>query len=203
MTGARKAVDWDAVEPHYRAGIRALKDIGAEFGCSDAAIIKRAKTLGWTRNLKAKVQARADAKVSEALVSAEVSERKALTEAARVEVEAEVQARIRLGHRSDIDVARKLVMKLFGRVEALADQTEELERLGEIMRGDDADDQMARAYRAAISLPSQIKGAKDLVEALRVVVDMERKAFGIEDSDSLASRVKEIAVTFVGAQHDE
>ena len=46
---ARKAVDWEAVEREYRAGIRSLKDIGAEFGVSDAGIVKRAKRDGWER----------------------------------------------------------------------------------------------------------------------------------------------------------
>ena len=36
---SRKIVDWDAIGVHYRAGIRSLKDIGAELGVSDAAII--------------------------------------------------------------------------------------------------------------------------------------------------------------------
>lgn len=52
MSGARKQIDWDAIEPHYRAGIRSLKDIGAEFEVSDAAIIKHAKRDGWVRQAK-------------------------------------------------------------------------------------------------------------------------------------------------------
>ena len=47
----RKAIDWESVEMQYRAGIRSLRDIGAEFGVSDVAIIKRAKRDEWTRDL--------------------------------------------------------------------------------------------------------------------------------------------------------
>ena len=60
----RKAIDWESVEIQYRAGIRSLKDIGNEFNVSDAAIIKRAKRDGWSRDLRAKIQAKAEAKVS-------------------------------------------------------------------------------------------------------------------------------------------
>lgn len=48
----RSRVDWDAIEPHYRAGIRALKDIGREFDVSDAAIIKHARLHDWARSPK-------------------------------------------------------------------------------------------------------------------------------------------------------
>lgn len=46
---ARKEIDWEAVEMQYRAGIRSLKEIGKEFGVSDAGIIKRARRDEWTR----------------------------------------------------------------------------------------------------------------------------------------------------------
>jgi len=55
----KRTIEWDLIEPHYRAGIRSLKDIGKEFGVSDAAIIKRAKRDGWVRDLAAKIQAKA------------------------------------------------------------------------------------------------------------------------------------------------
>lgn len=46
---ARKAVDWEAVEREYRAGIRSLRDIAGEVGVSEGAIRKRAKAEGWER----------------------------------------------------------------------------------------------------------------------------------------------------------
>ena len=70
LQSAARIIDWEALEIQYRAGIRSLKNIGSEFGVSDAAIIKRAKRDNWSRDLKAKIQARADAKVSASLVRA-------------------------------------------------------------------------------------------------------------------------------------
>lgn len=46
---AKRVIDWDALAVHYRAGVRSLKDMGQEFGVSDAAIIKKARREGWTR----------------------------------------------------------------------------------------------------------------------------------------------------------
>lgn len=45
-----KKTDWLAIEGHYRAGQRALRDIAAEFGITEGAIRARAKKLGWTRD---------------------------------------------------------------------------------------------------------------------------------------------------------
>ncbi len=178
----RQRVDWDAIEPHYRAGIRALKDIGAEFGVSDAGIIKHAREVGWTRNLKAKIQARADAKVSAATVSAEVSAERKLTESVRVEVESEVQARVRLSHRADIQRSRKLCMALLSELESQTGNLPEIQKLGEILRDpdDNGADKLNDLYRAVISLPERTKTMKALAESLKTLVSMEREAFGIE-----------------------
>jgi hypothetical protein len=154
MAKERKT-DWDAIEPHYRAGIRSLKDIGVEFEVSDAGIIKHARQHGWTRNLKAKIQAKADAKVSAAMVSEEVSKEAKLTESTRVEVESEVQARIRLSHRTDIQRGKRITNALMQELEAQAG----------------ANKKLPLKERAAI--------LKQLTDTQRVQVALEREAFGI------------------------
>jgi hypothetical protein len=53
----RKAVDWEAIEREYRAGQLAVSEIGARYGCSPAAIGKRARTCGWTRDAAGEVLA--------------------------------------------------------------------------------------------------------------------------------------------------
>lgn len=179
----RQRVDWDAIEPHYRAGIRSLKDIGAEFEVSDAAIIKHARLNGWDRNLKAKIKAKADAKVSAATVSAEVSAQTKITEAVRVEVESEVQARIRLSQRKDISRSRALCMSLLGELEAQTGDVPALKNLGTMLRKEDEKgvDKLNDAYMAIISLPERTKTMKALAESLKTLVGLEREAFGIGD----------------------
>ena len=175
-------VDWDALGPHFRAGVRSLKDIGAEFGVSDAAIIKHARKVGWTRDLKGKVQAKADAMVSAAAVSAEVSEKIALTERVVVQAEAQVQARIRIAHRNDIGRGRALTMALFAELEAQTGDIESFRALGEILRneGENGADKLNDLYRAVISLPERTKTVKALSESLKNLIGLEREAYGIE-----------------------
>lgn len=195
--GEKKApsrrVDWDALEPHYRAGIRALKDIGKQFEVSDAAILKHAKKNGWTRNLKAKIQAKADAKVSAAMVSAEVSALTKVTEAVTVEVEAEVQSRIRLSHRQDIGRTRSLFRTLLEEVEVAssAEGQRLIEALGEIVdkpadeeSPEDARkraDRMQRALSKVLDGPARIESAKKLTETLEKLVRLEREAYGLNE----------------------
>lgn len=193
MIAKRPKVDWDALEPHYRAGIRSLKDIGAEFEVSDAAIIKHAKKQQWTRNLQAKIRARADAKVSAAMVSAEVSAPTKITEQITVEVEARVQTRIRLAHRVDITRMRALVLRLLTECEAEAADPAVFSGLGELLRNADAaTDKLNEAYFKAISLPQRIKGVKELAETLRVLVSLEREAYGIDGADSGSSAYEKL-----------
>ena len=184
----RRAVDWEAMEPHYRSGLLSLKELGAQYGVSDAAIIKHAKKNNWTRSLLAKIQARADAKVSAAVVSAEVSAERALTEKQVVEANADVQVVIRLAHRKDIARSRALFAALMDELEQTTQNRELYEQLGEILnRSDEEDhtrqDRLNELFRKVISMPMRVDSAKKLVELLEKVVRLEREAFGIDKED--------------------
>ena len=197
----RKQIDWEALEIQYRAGIRSLKDIGSEFGVSDAAIIKRAKRDNWSRDLKAKIQARADAKVSASLVRAEVSAQTKVREQEVIEAAATAVADIRLAHRSDIRRARNLTNSLLAELEAQTDPSTlaMLHELGEMLRNEDDNGQDRRndLYTKVISLSERSKTMKTLADSLRVVVDMERTAFSMDKdqgpaADPLTSLLKTI-----------
>jgi len=178
----RKIVDWDALSIHYRAGVRSLKDMGAEFGVSDAAIIKKARKEEWTRDLKGKIQAKADKLVSAAMVSAEVSEQTKVTEKLTIEVEAEIQSRIRLDHRKDIGRSRTLAMRLLEELEQQTAQVPELAQLGELMYSPDDKgiDKLNELYQKIISLPGRTKTMVDLSNTLKTMIGLERQAFGLD-----------------------
>ncbi|MDB5777597.1 MAG: phage protein [Herbaspirillum sp.] len=177
----RKVIDWEAVEIQYRAGIRSLKDVGAEFGVSDAGILKRAKRDGWTRDLRAKIQAKADAKVSASLVSGEVSAQTKLAEAQVIEAEATVQARIRLGHRTDIGRSRKLALDLLAELEAETGSVDLFQQLGEMLRSEDKNGQDRRndLYHKVISNAGRVDSMKKLADTLKVLIGLEREAYNI------------------------
>ena len=197
----KSPIDWEAVELHYRAGIRSLKDIGAEFGVSDAGIIKRAKRYDWERDLRAKIQAKAEAKVSASLVSAEVSARTKVAERQIVDANAQAVADVRLSQRKLIQRKQAIVASLMHELEEQVgpENAALLADLGELMRSpDDAgQDKLNDLYRKVISLPERAKTTKTLAETLRITVDMERQAFGMDKdqgpaADPLTSLLKTI-----------
>lgn len=180
----RKIVDWEAVEIQYRAGIRSLKDIGGEFGVSDAAIIKRAKRDSWVRDLKAKIHARAEAKVSAAMVSAEVSARTKINERQTIEAVSDEIVNVRLAHRGDISRTRRLSMKLMDELEAITDDQETLKELISQMReAEDADTALLNLATRMSSLPTRTKTIKELSETLKTLVTLERQAYGIGEEN--------------------
>lgn len=181
---SKTAIDWEAVEREYRAGLRSLKDIGAEFGVSDAGIIKRAKRDGWVRDRSKKIMAKAEALVSEKEVSAKVSAQTKITERQIVETNALMIANKVISQREDVKRARSIVQKLFAEVEAECDHKEDFANIGELLADPDANgrDRLNDAYRAAISLPERIKSAKALADALKVLIELERKVLRISDA---------------------
>lgn len=183
----RSAIDWDAVELQYRAGLRSLKDIGVEFGVSDAGIIKRAKRDGWSRDLSAKIQAKAEAKVSAAAVSVEVSAGKRLAEHVVIEANAEAILRVRLAHRQDIARCRTLALSLLGELESVTADPALYEELGDFLRADDdrGQDKRNDLYSKIISSAGRIDSTKKLAETLKVLIGLEREAFGLVEAQKV------------------
>lgn len=184
----RVTPDWERIELDYRAGIKTLRQIADENGISHGAINKRAKRDGWERDLAAKIHAKADALVSKAEVSKEVSTETKLAEREVIDANASAVAAVRLAHRKDIQRARSVSMTLLDELELQSgrENVELLEELGELLRREDdkGQDRLNDLYQKIISLPERARTMKALADSLRVCVDMERQAFGIEAKDN-------------------
>ena len=188
---AKRVIDWESIEREYRVGIRSLKDIGAEFGVSDAGILKRAKKDGWSRDLTDRIRARAEAKVRASAVSDEVSAQTAATEREIVEAVANVQASAQLNQRRDVSRSRSIVQKLFAELEGQIDGIECFEQLAVLMAkpDDKGVDKLNDLYLKVISFPSRVDSAKKLSESLRVLVELERKVLRIKDEEPTSTVV--------------
>jgi len=184
--------DWERIEQLYRAGVLSVREIGGACGVSHTAINKRAKSGGWERNLKAKIQAKADALVSRAEVSTEVSKETLATERGIVEANAQVIANIRISHRTDIGRYRKLANSLLEELEGLTDNRDLFAQLGDLLRSEDdnGQDKLNDLYQKVISLPSRTKTLKDLGDTLKVLIALERQAYSIDDEQPVDDRSK-------------
>lgn len=196
MSAAQK-VDWGKVEPHYRAGLRTFKDMGAEFGVTPAAILKHARKEGWSRDLKAKIAAAAEAKVNEALVNDPVNDGSPFTERAIVEANADAIVKVRLAHRSDIRKARTLAMQLMAELETQCDSAPLYEELLDLVipASEDEDSKasqdrvlkLRQAFDKAMSLGGRTKTMKDLADTLKTLVALEREAFNVGEAPPLST----------------
>ncbi|OWG18319.1 hypothetical protein KDK82_1798 [Delftia sp. K82] len=202
-----RSPDWERIELDYRAGIKTLRQIADENGITHGAINKRAKRDGWERDLSQKIQAKADALVSRAAVSSQVSADTKVRERAVIDGNAQAVADVRLGHRKDARRVRELTNRLMDELEQQTDPAT-LAKLRELAAAvvapgeKAARDRYGELLEAVISLPERSKTLKVLAESLRVVVDMERTAFGMDKVDPVGAGpgeggVARIAVEFV------
>lgn len=189
----RRKIDWEAIELDYRAGIKTVRQIGADNGgVSHVSILKRAKKEGWTRNLQAKIQAKAEALVTKQEVTKEVTKQKALAEQQVIDANAEAIANVRIGQRKDIQRGRKVVNQLLDELELVCgvENAELLSQLGDLMRTEDewGRDKLNDLYRRLLGLNGRVGAVKTAAEALRTVVSLEREAFGITNKDDEAAK---------------
>ncbi|WP_250440154.1 hypothetical protein [Delftia tsuruhatensis] len=202
-----RSPDWERIELDYRAGIKTLRQIADENGITHGAINKRAKRDGWERDLSQKIQAKADALVSRAAVSSQVSADTKVRERVLIDGNAQAVANARLGHRKDAGRVRQLTNRLMDELEQQTDPAT-LAKLQELAAavvapGEKAGrDRYGELLEAVISLPERSKTLKVLAESLRIVVDMERTAFGMDKVDPVGAGpgeggVARIAVEFV------
>ena len=176
--------DWERIELDYRAGIKTLRQIADENGISHTLVARKAKQQDWVRDLSAKINAKADAIVSKASVSSGVTMETPVAERQIVDANASKIADVRLAHRKDIQRKRSIVARLMDELEAQVgpDNAALLADLGDMLRSPDENgqDKLNDLYRKIISLPERAKTAKTLAETLRIAVDMERQAFGMD-----------------------
>jgi len=187
-----RSVDWDAIEPQWRAGIKTKLQMSEEFGVSRAAMDKHFAKLGIDRDLTEKIRAKAEALVTQAQVTREVTAESVATERDIVDANATMQADAVLGQRKDISRSRGVVKKLFAELEAQLDCAEDFAKLGDLMASpdDNGTDKLNELYRKVMSLPSRVDSAKKLADALRVLIELERKVLRIKDDTGLEDAAK-------------
>lgn len=172
------------------------------YGCSDAAVIKHAKKHGWMRDQAAKIKALADAKVSAAVVSPEVSARKRANQDVVNEANAEVQFEVRMRHRSDLKRLRNLFDNLLEEIVRETADPELFEELGEMLRAPDDKGQDKRndLYMKVIGRSARVDDTKKLTDLFEKLVRMEREAFGIDRDEGAASPLDEMLKRVAAAE---
>ncbi|RRD43543.1 hypothetical protein EII18_03080 [Comamonadaceae bacterium OH3737_COT-264] len=207
---APKKIDYDRIEAGWRAGLLSPHQLAAKYTeetgqkVSHAAIIKHFRKEGIARDLSQKIKDRASTMVTEAMVTGKVITKPSKPDSEIIEAGSVQLANVSLSQRKDIARMRGIADKLMAELELQADaQTvQALSQLGELMANPDDKgvDRLNDLYRKVISLPERTKTAKTLAETLRIAIDMERQAFGMDSKtqeQADAQRGARIAVEFV------
>ena len=185
--------DWERIEADYRAGILSLREI-AELnpGTNHVAITRKAKREGWTRDLAGKIKAKADELVTRNAVTPAVTIRDSVSERKIIEANAEAIVQVRLSHRQDIRRGRAVVVSLLDELELTCGPANAalLEELGEVMRKEDQNGQDKRndLYNKLMSMPGRVKAMKDLGDALKNLIGLEREAYSLDDPKAVAEQ---------------
>lgn len=196
----RKAPDWERIEADYRAGVLSLREIAGSHGSSPAGILKRAKRDGWERDLGAKIKAKADALVNKAAVNSEVNSKTAVSEREIIEANASRIAQVRGEHRHDIARMRRIVLDLLVELECQTGNVELFEQLGKLLRSEDdrGQDKRNEVYQKVISTAGRIDGLKKLAEAMKILIGLEREAYGIDSAPESPDKPRSFAEMYGG-----
>ena len=188
-----RSINWPAIEIDYRAGVKSLRVLGAEYGISHGAINKRARRDGWPRDLSARIDERTRELVSRAAVSAEDTAVSRAAEKAVVEANATLQANVILSHRTDIQAARSLVVSMLKELDLVSQNRDLLEQMAEAVTADDKSVRRQELFERAISLPSRAGAVDKLSGALSRLVALEREAFGLNRGEVAPDPIDEMS----------
>lgn len=180
-------VNWAKVEKAYCAGILAVTAIAKQAGVSDTTINNRAKKYGWKRDLTARVRARTAEKLTLALAEPfgtskppVPSERTEADDEETVEQAALTQVAVVRSHSVSIRRGIEITARLMQELDTTTTKADELMD----MLGSEDDNKRRFAAERAIGLPGRAAVMRDLAQAARVWINLERQAFRISDDRS-------------------
>lgn len=165
--------DWEAIEREYRTGQLSVRELSRQHGVSHVAIHKRAKAEGWSRDLAKQVRQ----EVNTRLVTSEVntaSAKEAVEQAAQRGVEVVRQ------HRGSLGRAHAIAERLMIELEHGTENAAEIEEAIEAETIDDKSPKRRNAMLKAVSLPSRAGTLRELSQALKNLIPLERQAFNLD-----------------------
>lgn len=184
----KKQIDWDKIERDYRADVLSIAQISRESGAPSSTIRARAKRLGWSRNLTARIKSKADEIVNQDAIKNAVANIQA-SEEQTIEENARLTAGVRLAHRKDINRARLATVTLLDDLEAMIGQ-DGRESLAELLKAlvdegliKERDSTAIAAYKKATGLSQQIANMQKLADTMTKFVALERQAWNLDNLD--------------------
>jgi hypothetical protein len=203
---------WRAVWPLavHLGQVAAHMELAAKHGSDASLIARRAKRLGWTRDLTSAVRQATRASVLAETVKQRVAEQAGAAAAQQVDAVlagAELNKQVILRHRADIARTRDLVMSMLDELEHATRRPEALHALAQ-QAAEGMDPQGAlrlqEAVRDAVKLSTRMGSLHKLSDTLAKLQTLERKAFSLDDDgekspNSYEDSLRELVGTVVAA----
>lgn len=190
VTTSKPQHDWARIEAEYRTGRWTVREIGKRNGISHVSIIAKAKKMGWVQDIGEKVEHARKAKLAEQAAA----ETKIVD---TVEAVATQQASIVSEHKQSAVTARAVVNKLLAEVDFTTEHRD-LFREAVAAGGFEGFDKLniQQALHKVVGLGGRSTALMRIVNSLATVVEIERKAHGIEDAppaeESYEDRLKKL-----------
>ena len=181
MSAKKPAEDWEAIKRMYRAGTPSVRAIASKNNISEGAIRKRAKEFGWQRDLTDEVRAAAKARLVRTEVRNPYAQDEVRTKSEIVDSAAEALVQVVRSHRKDIAAGRMLVQTLLGQLMGVVENRECFESIIEVATAEDENPQRRAMMMKAISLPVHASTIRDLSQAMKNMIALERQAFNLTD----------------------
>lgn len=184
--------NWPVIEAEYRTGLYSLRQLAKRHEpLSHTAIALRAKAEGWAQDLAAKVKVKREQKLAkEAAREAAVVP----TAAALVEVVADKQVAVINGHKITALNGRELVNKLMDELGYNSAHLDDLRNMIDLIADSDEPfdkPRLRQLFTQAMTLPARAGALQKLVSAFGSIVDIERKAYGIEETPRVEKSYEE------------
>jgi len=183
--GNSNRIDWAKIERQYRAGMLTIAEIARENGnIPESNIRYHAKTKGWKRDLTDEMRSRTRTKMVENLAKIypggekEIAGKiKVIEDEEIIEQASRTQVNVVREHQKTVGQGHSLTMRMLDELDATTTHRGQLE---DMIKSDVAPIRQ-RAMINAVSLNSRAVVMRDLANAARVWVQLERQAFNIAD----------------------
>lgn len=197
--------DYDWAANQYRAG-HPIKDIADSIGVARSQLFDYFSRNNITRDLGAAIHRKAQLLLAEDGVPEDGLMPSSPEDI--ISINATLQASLIREHRQDIRRFRRLALALLNELEGVTLYSDVFQDLGALLRAEDdrGRDKLNDAYQQVLSIPGRSDSLKKLGEVLKIVVTLERQAFGMredyEDSEIRKARVAHTTPVDAGTVSD-
>lgn len=187
--------DYDWATAQYRSTNRPLADIANDIGVSRSRLFDYFSREGISRDLSQQIAHRREQILAHESVDM-TNGMMPTDDESVVAINATMQAILVREHRQDIRRMRLLALALLNELEQQTITADWFEDLGTILRDEDEKgrDKLNDVYKYVISTPGRTESLKKLAEVLKILITLERQAFGMrEDYEDLVIRKGKLA----------